>query len=491
MTRKQILSTSAIALVASIGTFVFGQKMIQSDASLSEPTPVQARMGNYGAAGPDFQVAASKSVPAVVHIMTATSGRTITSNSYDPFDFFGGERRYYQPPQMGSGSGVIISEDGYIVTNNHVVAGAEEIQVTLSNGREYIGSLVGTDPSTDIAVVKIDEKNLPKLNFANSDNVNIGQWVLAVGYPLNLDATVTAGIVSAKSRNLGINQRQSENSVESFIQTDAAVNQGNSGGALVDLSGDLIGINSAIASPTGSYAGYSYAIPSNLAKKIVDDIIEYGEPKRGYIGVYYEPLSPKINEKYGLPTSEEGIRVSEVVKGGAADKAGLQEGDIIQSINGSKITSDSKFRELVATLDLGKPATLQIKRNNQSKTVKVIPTETLGKVQPASMQPSRRSPNVEQPKYAPSSNWADALEIESLSSKECKDAGVDGGVRVLSIDPNSRLRNMISEGCIITDINGEKVKSKKDFIAMAESSDGIMISGINPRYGGTFMIQIR
>ncbi len=489
--KQQLLYTCAIALTASIGTYVVGQNLSQKQSPnfTEQQSKVHTSFANYSpTGGVDFQQAAQRSIPAVVHIKTAISGRTITTNSYDPFDFFGGERRYYQPPQLGSGSGVIISQDGYIVTNNHVVASAEEIQVTLANGREYIGTLVGKDPSTDIAVIKIEEKNLPTLDFVNSDNVNIGQWVLAVGYPLNLDATVTAGIVSAKSRNLGINNRQSNNSVESFIQTDAAVNQGNSGGALVNLDGDLIGINSAIASPTGSYAGYSYAIPSNIAKKIVDDLIKYGEAKRGYIGVYYVPLSPKINEEYGLASNEQGILINEVIKGGAADKAGLQEGDIIQQINGSKTSSDSRFREKVATLDLDKPATITYKRRGQIKTASVIPTENMGKTE-KTISSSKPSPSRAKESY-PDNQWYNKLKLKQLSSKECKDLGIDGGLEVLSTDPQSRLGNMIEEGSVITSINGQPVSTEKELKQLAAESQGIEIGGLNKSRNGKFYIQI-
>ncbi len=488
--KKQLFYTAAIAFIASISTYVVGQNVSQqSPTAIGQSSPpVQAHYANYSPSGggPDFQLASQKSIPAVVHIKTSTSGRTVTGQGYDPFDFFGGEQRYYLPPQMGSGSGVIISSDGHIVTNNHVIAGAEEIQVTLANGREYIGTLVGTDPSTDIAVVKIDAKNLPKLDFVNSDNVNIGQWVLAVGYPLNLDATVTAGIVSAKSRNIGINRKQSANAVESFIQTDAAVNPGNSGGALVDLNGNLIGINSAIASPTGSYAGYSYAIPSNIAKKIVDDVIKYGEAKRGYIGVYYEPLNPQVNEKYGLASNEEGIRINEVIQGGAADKAGLKEGDIIQNINGSNINSDSKFREKVATLDIGKPATLTIKRNGQIKTVKIVPSEVIGKT-------NKRAPSTPSPSYdsGAQSDWTSGVEVKSLSKKECQDLGIEGGVEILSADPSSRVGSMLEEGFIITELNGKPISTEKEFKTIAGESDGIKIGGVYKDRRGNFYIQIR
>ncbi|MBZ0100009.1 MAG: trypsin-like peptidase domain-containing protein, partial [Taibaiella sp.] len=246
--------------------------------------------GNVVASTPpaDFQPAAEAAVQAVVHIKTKTNGRQIVVRR--PTIFGDIYQDMFQPPQMGAGSGVVVSPDGYIVTNNHVVAGADVVTVTFNDRYTTDAKLIATDPSTDIAVLKIDGENLPYMEYGNSEDVRLGQWVLAVGYPLTLDATVTAGIVSAKSRSLGINRTQSASAIESFIQTDAAVNPGNSGGALVNTKGQLIGINAAIASPTGSYAGYSYAIPSNIVKKVVEDIIDYGAVQRAYLGISYMDL---------------------------------------------------------------------------------------------------------------------------------------------------------------------------------------------------------
>ncbi|MEJ7767046.1 MAG: trypsin-like peptidase domain-containing protein [Chitinophagaceae bacterium] len=246
----------------------------------------------------DFELAATKAAPTVVHIKTLTKSKQVSGNpemQNNPFkeffgdeygDLYGGNARAV-PQQRASGSGVTISADGYIVTNNHVVDEADEFIVTLNNKKDYKAKMVGKDPSTDLAVIKIEASNLPYLTFANSDQLHLGQWVLAIGYPLNHETTLTSGIVSAKSRSIGINSRKSNSPIESFIQTDAAVNPGNSGGALVNTDGNLIGINSAIASPTGSYAGYSYAIPSNLVQKVVTDIMKYGSSKRAYLGVMF------------------------------------------------------------------------------------------------------------------------------------------------------------------------------------------------------------
>src|SRR5580692_5724299 len=271
----------------------------------------------------DFVDAANAAIPATVHIKTKTV-HTASNNlpkhnpfsdlfGIDPDDLFGNGNGLRSMPEMASGSGVIINNDGYIVTNNHVVDGADEITVTLSNHKSFKAKVVGADPASDLAVVKIDAQGLPFLLYGNSDDVKIGQWVLAVGYPLTLETTVTAGIVSAKGRTLDINARQSKTPIESFIQTDAAVNPGNSGGPLISTDGKLIGINSAIASPTGSYAGYSFTIPVNIVKKIVGDLMKYGTPQRAYLGIQYarDNLSDEAKKQAGI-NDEEGVYVLEV-----------------------------------------------------------------------------------------------------------------------------------------------------------------------------------
>lgn len=293
----------------------------------------------------DFTQPAAAALPTVVHIKTKTNAKQVSNNlpkskrPANPFSdffdddlfnqFFGNRGNMYVPEQRASGSGVIISDDGYIVTNNHVVENADELTVTLNNKRSYTAKVIGTDPAFDLAVIKIDEKNLPFLLYGNSDDVKIGQWVLAIGYPLNLETTVTAGIVSAKARSLGLNKGSKNNSpVESFIQTDAAVNQGNSGGALINTNGELIGINSAIASPTGYYSGYSYAIPVNIVKKVVDDLIKYGNVQRGFLGVSTvntNDIPDDQKEKLNLNYKGDGLVITDVATSSAAEEAGLKK----------------------------------------------------------------------------------------------------------------------------------------------------------------------
>jgi serine protease Do len=316
----------------------------------------------------DFSKAANASVQSVVHIKTKIPAKKVSNdlprsrgNGLDDwFNQFFDFGPTVIPEQRASGSGVIISEDGYIVTNNHVISDGEkgiasEIMVTLHNRKTYKARVIGNDPNYDLAVLKIDGTNLPFMLYGNSDDVQLGQWVLAVGYPLSLETTVTAGIVSAKGRTIGINSRQGQAPVESFIQTDAAVNQGNSGGALVNTNGQLLGINSAILAPSGTYAGYSFAIPVNLVKKVVGDIIQYGNVQRGYLGVSYptQELSEEQMKQMGISDNEEGVYVSGVAPDGAAQAAGIKRGDVITKINGAEVTNGLEMSSVLANYKPG------------------------------------------------------------------------------------------------------------------------------------------
>ena len=307
----------------------------------------------------DFTSAAETTVNAVVHVKNVTIGRGPTSL----MEFFYGYEGN-QKAQIGSGSGVIISSDGHIVTNNHVIKDASQLQVTLNNNKTYEAELIGTDPNSDIALLKIDaKKQLPYLAFGDSDNVKVGEWVLAVGNPFNLTSTVTAGIVSAKARSLMKSRRD-----QSFIQTDAAVNPGNSGGALVNTNGDLIGINTAISSPTGSYVGYSFAVPSNIAKKVIDDIMEYGNVLKGYIGIN----PPKMNSPYALENGLneiEGVYIAKVREDSGADDAELLEGDIIKRVDEIKVQRFADLTGYVSTKRPGDSIELVIDRNGDLLTV--------------------------------------------------------------------------------------------------------------------------
>ncbi|HYG40770.1 MAG TPA: trypsin-like peptidase domain-containing protein [Cytophagales bacterium] len=312
-----------------------------------------------------FGDAAAKSLQPVVHI------RVLSLNRRYQGDYLGDnfwENTLPGQIQEGAGSGVIVTSDGYIVTNNHVVDNAREIMVTLFNKRTYKAEVVGKDPSTDLAVIKINAQNLPKTTIGNSAEVRVGDWVLAVGNPFNLASTVTAGIVSAKARNIHILGDIS--SVESFIQTDAAVNPGNSGGALVNLDGELIGINTAIATPTGTYAGYSFAVPSNIVKRVVEDIIEHGEVQRGYLGVIIRDLDWELSQRLGLTISQ-GVVIEKLVRNGAANQAGLKPGDVITKINGRNIRSTTELIEVVASHGPGDKVKVTIQREGRQKVVPI------------------------------------------------------------------------------------------------------------------------
>lgn len=419
----------------------------------------------------DFEAAAQASVQAVVHIKTQTKPRTVTAQ--DPFfndDFFGslfGRRQYYIPPQTGSGSGVVVSPDGYIVTNYHVISNADQVTVTFNDRYTTTAEVVGKDASTDIAVLKVKEENLPYMEFGNSDDVRLGQWVLAVGYPLTLDATVTAGIVSAKSRSIGINRTQAANAIESFIQTDAAVNPGNSGGALVNTSGQLIGINSAIASPTGSYAGYSYAIPSNIVKKVVNDLMKYGSYQRPYLGIgYLDPrtLTPEMINELGLERID-GVYVQSVPQSGGAYKAGIRKGDFITAINGVTVHTEPEMLEQVARYKPGDHITVTYRRD--------------GKLHNTTVELQNREGTTAILKKQ--SGQLLGLNMRPLNKDEKRKFHLSNGVLVTEVNDGVIARQTkIRKGFIITSINNQAVETPEDVEEALTSAKSVQIGGIYP-----------
>ena len=319
---------------------------------------------------PDFTYAAETCVDAVVYVKVSSTQTVQSPNSI--FDFFFGLPQQGAPQQRertGSGSGVIIREDGYIVTNNHVIEGATKIEVTLNNNQTYHAVLIGTDPATDVALLKIEASGLPFIPFADSDRLRLGEWVIAIGSPYDLRSTITAGIVSAKGRSMP--NYTGEFKIESFIQTDAAVNPGNSGGALVDKSGNLVGINTAIISQTGSYAGYSFAVPSNIVKKIVYDLIDFGSVKRAVLGITMQPIDDKLSKELKL-SSLNGVYIVEVSKNGAADKAGVKQGDVLIAIGETKIVSTSSVQEAVSRFSPGDETVITVLRDGKEKQLNVI-----------------------------------------------------------------------------------------------------------------------
>jgi Do/DeqQ family serine protease len=437
-----------------------------------------------------FTEASKKVMDAVVHIRSTQTLKARAPQSEqlpDPFrDFFGDDffdrffdQRQQQPgkqlpeqKRMGTGSGVILNEEGYIVTNNHVIANADEIQVTLHDNRNYQAKVVGVDPSTDLALIKIKETNLPYLMLVNSDELQIGEWVLAIGNPFNLTSTVTAGIVSAKARNINIMRDQY--AIESFIQTDAAINPGNSGGALVDLDGGLVGINTAIASPTGAYSGYGFAVPSNIVGKIVEDIMEYGVVQRGYLGVMIRNIDGNFAREEGLDVTE-GVYIDSVLTNSAAEKAGIREGDVITSINGKETVKSSTLQELVARHRPGDK--IDITANRKGNEVKM--TATL-----QSREGSTRTMSKDKGEMLASLG----AEFDDISQATAEKFNINGGVKVTNLHAGIlRQQTDIREGFIITKVNNEEVRSVKDFISIMENrKGGVMLEGIYEDIPGTF-----
>lgn len=372
--------TGIVALLMTGSAATFGQTLQQNDNEVAESTPPAKSGFSYNNANTskvsvDFEQAATAAVPSVVHIRTLIKAGSTPADGQQENS---SDEDNTQPDQRASGSGVIIRSDGYIVTNNHVVDHASKIVVTLNNRKDYDATVVGTDPNTDLAVIKIEGDNLPVMNIGNSDNARLGQWVLAIGYPLNLDVTVTEGIISAKSRSIGINQAAAP--IESFIQTDAAVNPGSSGGALINTNGELIGINAAIASPTGSYAGYAYSIPSNLMVKVVSDIIKFGAVQRAYLGISMAPEEMGADQKkeLGIDDNINAVWIVAVTPNSAADVAGLQKGDAITKINGVSVSTGAQLSEQIGRQKPGDEIEITYLRSGTEQSANVTLQNTMG-----------------------------------------------------------------------------------------------------------------
>lgn len=454
----------------------------------------------------DFVEAAAAVSPAVVHIRTSYGNKS-SDEGASPFgdmfeDFFGGGgRRMQRTPRAASGSGVILTPDGYIVTNNHVVENADKIDVILSDRRKVSATVIGKDPNTDLALIKVDATNLPVVKMGNSDNVQIGEWVLAVGFPLDLQTTVTAGIVSAKARSIGILARnqpteedyeeyqrtgkiptRTNSSIESYIQTDAAINPGNSGGALINANGELIGINAAIASQTGMNVGYGFAIPVNLAKKILDDFRKYGAVKRGYIGVTFVPLDADQAEKLDVKDIS-GLYVSEVIPNSGAAAAGLRKGDIIKKVGDVEIYDSPDLQEKIGRLSPGDKVQLTYLRDGQLKNVNVT-LKSEGNASSAAKpsiaaRPTGTSFDRLGASFAPAS--------VALKTKY----GVKSGVVVTGIEQGKLFDTWeVPKGVVITSVNGKPVNSSKDVeAALPNSRNGMTtITGVGPQ--GTFTYSV-
>jgi Do/DeqQ family serine protease len=428
------------------------------------PQPVLLQASNETTAkaltlGTNFEQAAGRSVDAVVYIQTRTSPEAESG--------FWGEGR------QSTGSGVIISPNGYIVTNFHVIEGASEVSVTLNDGSEYPAVVVGQDPSTDLAVLHIEAEELPALAFGNSDDVRVGQWVLAVGNPFSLNSTVTAGIVSAKARNIGVLSSQLTQStgisfaIESFIQTDAAVNPGNSGGALVNLDGQLVGINTAIATETGSFAGYSFAIPANLVKKISGDLMQYGVVQRGFLGVTITDVTPQQVRERRLGVRK-GAYVSAVTPTGAARQAGLQAGDVIVVIEDKPVLSSSALQEVVALYSPGQSVRITYMRGESRHTVSLTLRNKNG-----TTERLRASAHLRE------NRWG--IELTELSEPERSLRSVSTGLCVRGIEPSSPFAQAgVPHGFIILKANNQSVKSCEDLYHYLNTEPKLILEGLRP-----------
>ena len=420
--------------------------------------------------GLDFTFAAEKTVHGVVHIQCET---TVQSVFYD--DFFS----FLLPPQsrersyQTSGSGVIISEDGYVITNNHVVQDAETINVVLNDKRSFVARLVGNDPSSDLAVIKIEADGLEPLQFGNSDEVKIGEWVLAVGNPFNLTSTVTAGIVSAKARNINIlGNKMSNAPIESFIQTDAAVNPGNSGGALVNLKGELVGINTAIASSTGSYTGYSFAIPSNIVRKVTSDLIQYGMTQKANIGVHFAEMDSKLAEVKGIK-SVRGIYIGYVIKDGAADKAGIKDGDIITSIDGKSVNSNAEFNEVLAQHSPGDVVKVAIERDGKPFYLDVTLFNSMGNTDII-----RNDTEAAEQILSGS--------FREVNDKEKQQYGISKGIVIEKVGKSPFARLGIKNGFIITSIDKKVNISIEDIRQLEKKKGKLIVEGFYPNDSRTY-----
>jgi Do/DeqQ family serine protease len=474
MKTKNFFSLVTVAILGGfIALFSYTRFFEKRSLQISAEGPNISKFTSMDSSQPgnavDFTYAAEKSVHAVVHVKTKTIQHGYSDNPL--LDFFFGDRmmEQNQQPVAGFGSGVLISNDGYIVTNNHVVDNADEIEVTLNDKRTYKAEIIGKDPDTDIAVLKIKETELPFISYGNSDDMKIGEWVLAVGNPYNLTSTVTAGIISAKARSLNLlnmrNGRQNSAAIESFIQTDAAVNPGNSGGALVNTKGELIGINTAIASPTGSYIGNSFAIPVTIVRKVVRDLIEFGKVQRALLGIGLRDIDSDLAQKLKLDKME-GVYVNNVFNSSGAAEAGIKEGDIILSFNGTSVNSTSQLQEQVSRYRPNDKVEIVINRENKKKLFLVTlrnmdgTTKMVSKNEVVSVLGAK---------------------LEETTAAERLKLHIQNGVKVTEVGEGKFRTEGVEKGFIITSINNQTINTTDDVKRILSGiKGGVYIEGIYP-----------
>ena len=470
---KYFIAAVGAMLCAAMGAYLYSHFETKTDAEIASnnfdniSTNVRT-IANY--APTDFTEAAESTVNGVVHVKIIQEERRQQYGFSDPmWQFFFGPQFQQQPqsPQQqrvtGSGSGVIIEEDGYIITNNHVIENADKIEVVLNDRRTFEATLIGTDPTTDIALLKIEATGLHALSFGNSDAMRVGEWVLAVGNPFNLTSTVTAGIISAKARQVGINNNSM--AIESFIQTDAAVNPGNSGGALVNTHGELIGINTAIASQTGSYTGYSFAVPSNIAQKVAQDLKQYGEVQRALLGVQIREMTADLQKSTGRDNLD-GIYVGGVADGGAAKEAGIEEGDVILSVDNEVVSSVPELQAKVGMHRPGESLNLKIWHKGKEKSVVVTLRNIRGTTSIVKIDDK---------------NQLLGAKLEKLTDQELESLGIRYGIKVKSLEDGKLKEAGVREGYIITKANRMPITSPDDFSkVILNASEGLFIAGLYP-----------
>lgn len=489
-----LLGAALLGSIITVGAVKITGIGNSNNTSSSSNFAVPARLTNFmnsSGTAADFTATAETTMPAVVHIKAtegvktaSRGGRNYRGNggggNMSPFDFFFGDpfgggggspfdQDYgQQEPSVGSGSGVIVSNDGYIVTNNHVIRDADKLDVTLYDKRTYSAKVIGTDPSTDLALIKIEDKNLPFLALANSDNSKVGQWVLAVGNPFNLTSTVTAGIISAKGRNIHI--IDDKTALESFIQTDAAINPGNSGGALVDMAGNLLGINTAIATPTGTYAGYGFAVPANIVKKVVDDLLDYGMVQRGFLGILIQDVDGEVAQKYDLNVTQ-GVYVDSLLADGSAANSGLKMGDVITKVDGVTVKSSPELQEQIGRHRPGDKVTISVDRKGSQKDISITLKNKKGNTDVLKKEESKMTEIL-------------GAEFEEIDTKEANKLRIKSGVKIKSLSQSGKLARStdIQEGFIITAIDRKPVATIAEVEKALATEGGVLIEGIYPGY---------
>ena len=465
----QLFTVILISGIVSFGVYHFAapkQTVVVKETSQNIPASFTSLPSSSNLSALDFTYAAEKTVNAVVHVKTEMTGQA----RQDPFYYFFYGRP--MPPQVirSSGSGVIISEDGYIITNNHVIDKAENLEVVLNDRQSYTATVIGQDPATDLALLKINATDLPFITYGNSDETKVGEWVLAVGNPFNLTSTVTAGIVSAKGRDiniLGVDRRTGASSIESFIQTDAAVNPGNSGGALVNVNGELVGINSAIQSSTGAFVGYSFAIPVNIVKKIIEDLKEFGTVQRAFIGVNIRDIDQKLAEQESL-TDLNGVYVSGIVEDGAAENAGIKKGDVITKVGSVQVNKVPELQEQISQFRPGDKVVITLQRDGSEIEKEMVlknykgNTEVINRESEATLK-------------------ALGARFEKVPVEQQKKLGIQGGARVAQLYSGKLMSAGVQEGFIITRVDKQSVKGPDDVVRILEGKKGgVLIEGIYP-----------